>query len=156
MAAGTSDKRHVRSGVSGVESGSGTFRAARPAEPARRAESAPKTCRILLVEDNPDVRELLAFILESEGYEVDAVGAADDGLALLHTTAYNLILTDYALPRHTGRWLLEQAAAAGFLQNTHAVIVTAHPSVPDSCGWPVVRKPLDVDLFLQTLRSILG
>ena len=146
--AGTSDNRCVKPARSrataknsGLSSGS--------------AVDAPRgSRRILLVEDNADLRELLTFVLESEGYEVDAVDGADEGLALLHTTRYGLILTDYALPRRNGHWLLQQAEAAGLLADTSAVIVTAHPSVPDA-RWRVVRKPVDVDTFVQTVRSLI-
>ena len=147
MAAATSDNRFVKPGKRRA-----TAESAPLSSPA--VDAPRKSRRILLVEDNADFRELPTFVLDSEGYEVDAVAGVDEGLALLHTTRYGLILTDYALPRRNGHWLLEQAEAAGFLADTAAVIVTAHPSVPDA-GWRTIRKPIDIDKFLQTVRSLI-
>jgi CheY-like chemotaxis protein len=43
--------------------------------------------------------------------------------------AFDLVLTDYALPRKSGLWLLEEAESEGLIQGTPVLIVTAHPNV---------------------------
>ena len=109
--------------------------------------------RILLVEDSDDVRVLMTLILEGEGYLVDSARTAEDGLRLLDAGAYDLVVSDYALPGRTGAWMLREAAARQLL--AQGLIVTAHPNPRETDGFPVVYKPLDFDDFLQRIRMYI-
>jgi CheY-like chemotaxis protein len=55
--------------------------------------------KILLVEDNADIREGLMELLESEGYSVSNAGSAEDGLARLRQESFQLVITDYIVGR---------------------------------------------------------
>jgi DNA-binding response OmpR family regulator len=112
--------------------------------------------RILLVEDSDDLRALMVVILESEGYRVDSAPTAEEGLRLLRSGTYDLVLSDYALPGRTGTWLLREAIARRLLSREHAIIVTAHPQICDGEEFEVIHKPLDFDTFLDRLRGHLG
>jgi DNA-binding response OmpR family regulator len=111
--------------------------------------------RILLVEDSDDLRALMVFILEAEGYLVESARTAEEGLRLLNTRRYDLVLSDYALPGRTGAWLLREAVNRHLLSSMHGVIVTAHPQVRDADGFEVIYKPLDFDAFLDRVRCYL-
>jgi DNA-binding response OmpR family regulator len=111
--------------------------------------------RILLVEDSDDLRALMVFILEAEGYLVESARTAEEGLRLLNTRRYDLVLSDYALPGRTGTWLLREAVNRHLLSSMHGVIVTAHPQVRDADGFEVIYKPLDFDAFLERVRCYL-
>jgi DNA-binding NtrC family response regulator len=112
--------------------------------------------RILVVDDQEDVRQMLTLALEFEGHRVDGAANAHEGLKRLEQASYNLVLTDYAMPGGTGAWMLQEATRLGLLARTPAVIVTAHPHVREVTGIPVISKPLDLDLFLDQVRSILA
>lgn len=116
----------------------------------------PVPARILVVEDQDDVRLLLSTALEMEGHRVDTAANARDGLKRLHEARYNLVLSDYAMPGATGTWMLQEATRRGLLTDTVAVIVTAHPDVRDLANVPVISKPLDLDEFLEQVRRILA
>ena len=58
--------------------------------------------RVLVVEDNPQIRDLFARMLERLGYRVTAVGSAEDALALEREPEFELLLTDVMLPGITG------------------------------------------------------
>jgi two-component system response regulator GlrR len=120
-----------------------------PERPAERRH------RILVVEDDADVRQVLAVSLELEGYVVDQVDSATRGLERLRETAYDLVLSDYALPDRTGAWMLQQARREGLLERTAALVVTAHPDPQgvDECG--VLRKPLNFDQFVEQIAHVL-
>lgn len=111
--------------------------------------------RILLVEDSDDLRALMVLILESEGYIVDSARTAEEGLRLLNSRRYDLVLSDYALPGRTGAWLLREAVARHLLSRMDGIIVTAHPQVRDADGFEVIYKPLDFDAFLEQIRCHL-
>jgi len=85
--------------------------------------------RILLVEDSEELRGLMQLILEGEGYAVSTATTAEEGLDLLERHPYDLVVSDYALPGHTGIWLLREAVARHLMPEMQGIIVTAHPQV---------------------------
>ncbi|MGZ3460487.1 MAG: response regulator [Archangium sp.] len=111
--------------------------------------------KILLVEDNEDIREGLTDLLESEGYSVSGSASAEDGLARLRAESFHLVITDYMLPGQTGGWLLEQAQREQRLRGTEAVMITAHPRVRPPAGVRLIHKPLDIDDFLRVVYESL-
>jgi CheY-like chemotaxis protein len=115
----------------------------------------PAGGQILLVEDDPDIREFLAFALESEGYQVEQADSAEEGLRRLQAGHFALVLTDYMLPRKTGTTMLEDARGAGLLRSTNAMLITAHPSPRRLAGVDVVAKPIDLDSFLDRVKQML-
>jgi DNA-binding NtrC family response regulator len=114
-----------------------------------------RQARILVVEDQDDLRQMLTMALEIDGHLVDAASNARDGLKRLHEARYNLVLSDYAMPGATGAWMLQEAARLGLLNGVPAIIVTAHPNVRDLEGIQVITKPLDLDHFLAQVRTVL-
>lgn len=114
-----------------------------------------RNVKILLVEDNEDIREGLTDLLESEGYSVAGSGSAEEGLALLRAQSFHLVITDYMLPGQNGGWMLEQAAREERLRDMGAVMITAHPRVRPPQGVRLVHKPLDIDDFLRVVGESL-
>ena len=107
---------------------------------------------ILVVEDDRDIRELMATLLDLAGFRVQACESAECGLNALREGDFDLILTDYALPRQSGLWLLENAEAEGLIQGTPVLIVTAHPHVEGASGYEVIHKPFDLDELVERVR----
>jgi|SRR5262249_61622131 DNA-binding response OmpR family regulator len=78
--------------------------------------------RILLVEDDKDVRLLVEHVLIRERYEVDATATLAAGRRLLSRNRFDLLLTDAALPDGTGVELARQAEERGIA----VIIMTAY------------------------------
>jgi two-component system response regulator GlrR len=112
--------------------------------------------RILVVEDQEDLRGLLVTALETEGHEVDEACNAREGLARLQQAQYDLVLTDYAMPGGTGTWMLHEAECQGLLTRTAALIVTAHADARELAGREIIAKPLDLDHFLDHVKRVLS
>jgi CheY-like chemotaxis protein len=110
---------------------------------------------ILVVEDDADIRDMLATLLELAGFVPIACDTAEQGLNALRENSFDLILTDYALPRHSGVWLLQQATTEGLIDNTPVIIVTAHPQVSGAAGYEIVQKPFDLDDLVDRVRRRL-
>jgi len=62
----------------------------------------PSGPRLLVVDDQADILQVLTAILEAKGYEVDAVLRARDGLSLADQAEYSVILTDLGMPDMSG------------------------------------------------------
>jgi two-component system response regulator RegX3 len=114
--------------------------------------------RILIVEDDPDARQLLGMILNAEGF---CVAAAPDGEAALGEIARqppDLILLDLMLPRMDGWEVCERLRR---LTTAPVIMVTARTSVPDKVrGLAVgaddyVEKPYDPQELLARVRAHL-
>jgi CheY-like chemotaxis protein len=98
---------------------------------------------------------MLVTLLEMAGFAVNACDCAEVALDALREGEFDLVLTDYALPRHSGVWLLKTAEAEGLLQGTPALIVTAHPQVDADGIYEVIRKPFDLDELVERVRHRL-
>ena len=107
---------------------------------------------ILLVEDDRDIREMMATLLDMAGFKVEACESAEHGLNALREGNFDLILTDYALPRRSGLWLLEHAESEGLIKGTPVMIVTAHPNVGTATPYEVIQKPFDLDELIERVR----
>ena len=65
---------------------------------------ASESTRILLIDDNPDDRELIreALLSSGEGYTIVEAGSGEEGLEKLGEEGCNLVFLEYSLPRLTG------------------------------------------------------
>ena len=107
---------------------------------------------VLLVEDDRDIREMVTTLLEMAGFGVVACESAESGLNALREQAFDLVLTDYALPRHSGLWLISEAEQEGLIQGTPVMIVTAHPHLDAESRYEVIYKPFDLDELIERVR----
>ena len=115
-----------------------------------------RRARILIVDDNDDVRQMMAFMLQSHGHVVAEAAGADEALRHLEEGGFDVVLSDYELPDKTGATMLREAAAAGLLGHATALIVTAHTQTEDTEGFEVVRKPIDVERLLAQVQAVLA
>ncbi len=110
---------------------------------------------ILLVEDDPDIRDLLSTLLQIAGFDTQPCASAEEGLEQLREQTFDLVLTDYMLPRRSGGWLLQQASEEGLLDATPVLVVTAHPNPTDTAGYEIIQKPFDLDGLVERVRQRL-
>jgi CheY-like chemotaxis protein len=110
---------------------------------------------LLYVEDNRDLREAISALLADEGYAVESAECAGEGLERLRARRFDLVISDYALPDHTGTWMLRQAAASGLLDRTETLLVTANTYPEDAGGTPVLHKPLEVARLLEHIARVV-
>jgi CheY-like chemotaxis protein len=119
--------------------------------------SAPCT-HILLVEDDPDCREVVSEYLDLMGYEVrtaaDGVEALD---ALRARRLPDVVLTDLAMPRMTGQQLVAAMRADPRLAAIPIVVMSGAIEVARPIGaTAMVLKPFDPDALLRTLEQCVG
>lgn len=110
--------------------------------------------RILLVEDDMDVANLMIDLLTSEGFEVIGERTAETALSALKEGGFAAVLTNYRLPLESGAWLLDQASRQGLLERTRAIVLTAEAVPVGVEAYPVLHKPVDLDFLLSELARV--
>jgi DNA-binding response OmpR family regulator len=110
---------------------------------------------ILLVEDEPDILELLVLLFEQAGFTCVPSRTADEALDYLRNETFDLVLADYSLPSRSAAWMLEQAGEEGLLTATPVLVVTAHPDPRGVDGFEIIRKPFDLDQLVDRVKQRL-
>src|SRR5712671_5119271 len=83
--------------------------------------------RILVIDDEPDIRESLELLLSSENYRVELAANATEGLKRLEGSAYDLVLLDLMMPDKSGLQVLEEVRERD--RDTPIFMITAYGSV---------------------------
>ena len=116
--------------------------------------------RLLVVDDEPDLRTLYELTLVREGYDVECAGTVDEAWALLQSRRYQLLITDMRLPDGTGMDLLQRLEAAG--RADKAIVITAYGSAENAVealkagAYDYLTKPVDLRQFRAVVASALG
>ncbi len=119
--------------------------------------------RLLVVDDEPDLRTLYELTLLREGYDVESAGSVEEAWALLQQGAvggFQLVITDMRLPDGTGLELLHRIDAAG--RGERAVVITAYGSPENAVealkagAYDYLTKPVDLRQFRAVVASALG
>ena len=120
--------------------------------------SIAKDPKILLVDDNAVVRDMLVDLVGSLGYMADAASGGAEALALFDRNRYDIVLTDLLMPGMSGWEVL-----AGVRQRDPrmpVVIITGTPAVGDpraaQPGVAVLKKPIDVKALDETIKQKLS
>ncbi len=117
--------------------------------------------RILVVDDEEDLREILRFNLEAEGFEVETAASAEEVLAgfKFQVSGFSLILLDVMMDRMSGFEMAQRMREAG--DNTPIIFLTARDAHDDQLqGFGVgaddyITKPFSFDTVLARVKAVL-
>jgi DNA-binding NtrC family response regulator len=118
-----------------------------------------ETVRILVIDDDENIRSVLKAILEDEGYIVESVDTAKKGIEKSEKSFYNLALIDVRLPDMQGIELLSKMRDTK--PKMRKIIVTGYPTLQNAVAAvnkgadAYVMKPFDVEKILQTIKEQL-
>ena len=82
--------------------------------------------RVLVVDDDLDIRELIALRLRKDGHDVSVVGDPVEALAQASESGYDLAILDWTMPQMDGGELCARLRAEPGLQAAPILVVTAH------------------------------
>ncbi len=116
--------------------------------------------RLLVVDDEPDLRTLYELTLLREGYEVDSAATVGEGWQRLAERGYSAVISDMRLPDGSGLDLLRRLEQAG--RPERVVVITAYGSAENAVealkagAFDYLTKPVDLRQFRTVVASALG
>jgi len=123
-------------------------------------EQADLKNRIVLVDDEPNIRETVAFILEAEGFDVDTAVDGVDGLEKVRAIKPKLVLLDVMMPRMDGYEVCQTIRADADLAGVFILILTAKGQKSDELKALEVgadlymSKPFDDEVVVHVIRDV--
>ncbi|MGL4576174.1 MAG: sigma-54-dependent transcriptional regulator [Burkholderiaceae bacterium] len=114
--------------------------------------------RVLIVDDEADLRELLSLSMLRMGVEADLAENVAQAQAFLDANTYGLVLTDMKLPDGNG---LEVAAKASAMNNTPVAVITAYGSAENAVAalkagaFDYIEKPVDLAQLKRMVTQVL-
>ncbi|MEJ2175271.1 MAG: sigma-54 dependent transcriptional regulator [bacterium] len=124
----------------------------------RRSEK--ELCQVLVVDDEPDIRELLELTLIKMGLGVASAGTVTEAKDLLRERRFDLCLTDMRLPDGQGLELVQHIASLGI--DLPVAVITAHGNTENAVAalkagaFDYVSKPVGLEQLRAMVRSALA
>jgi PAS domain S-box-containing protein len=127
------------------------------ARPVQAEPAPPQAARVLLVEDEADLRASTHELLQLLGIEVDSVATAEEARERLATGRYGLLLTDLSLPGESGSELAAWAAAHDAqLRIVFASGLGGNFTPPPGLRFTILAKPYGVEELQRVLQGSVG
>lgn len=118
--------------------------------------------KIMIVDDEPDICDVVKAVLERAGYEVVPAVGAPEGLEKLQKEKVDLILIDFFMPDMSGRELLERIRADSKLKSTRAAFLTAArfgdlgmEKLQKLGALDYIQKPFDAEDLIKRVKKML-
>ena len=117
--------------------------------------------KVLVIEDEPDIRKTLEYNLSREGYTVEGCGSIEEANTFLENPSYSIILLDLMLPDGSGLDLCRQIKSNSTIQEIPILILTAKDDEVDKVvGFELgaddyVTKPFSVRELILRVKAIL-
>lgn len=116
--------------------------------------------RILVVEDNDEIRELLVSVFSLEGYNVDTVADGGKALDVLCKIKPDLVTLDLSLPGKNGEEILRDIRQDPRVSCTPVIIISAYvermQEEERNTAQHIISKPFEILDVLNKVEGILG
>jgi len=117
--------------------------------------------KILAIDDNEDILSLVKVVLQSERYDFESVNDGRSGLKLMEENTYDAVLLDIAMPRFSGKDVVNALVENRMIKKQPIILFTAS-SISDSeidemtkqGVYTCLRKPMEIDSLINLLKSL--
>lgn len=115
--------------------------------------------KVLVIEDELNIRRFISINLKARGYAVEEAGTGVEGLGHLRDAAPQVLILDMMLPDMTGWQVLETMSREDALKTIPVILMTASVNVGDIAKYPNVvqhiMKPTSVSLLLEAVQKVI-
>ncbi len=115
--------------------------------------------KILVIDDESGIRDILSQLLRYHGYEVVTAATAEEGLKALSESFFNIIVLDIRLPDTPGTMLLDKVEQVA--PRAKVVLITGHPSVETAIkalrkhSYDYIQKPFKLGQLLESIEGAM-
>jgi CheY-like chemotaxis protein len=127
-----------------------------------KSEETARRGAVLVVDDVPDVTEMIGLLLKHAGYDVAIADSAKSALRLARKTNYDLVISDIGMPEMNGYELAEALRGLNNYSNTPMIAVTGYSEYDDrgravEAGFNVhLTKPIEPADLLNLMKELLS
>lgn len=117
--------------------------------------------KILIADDDPDIRDILKLTLSEENYEVIEAPDGEEALKIIHSKSLDLVLLDYKMPKIDGRQVCSAVKKDLLLRHLPVIMVTGKGEISDKIDGidagadDYIVKPFEPKELLARIRMIL-
>ncbi len=117
--------------------------------------------KILIVDDDADIRDILKLTLSEENYEISEAADGEEALKIINSKPLDLVLVDYKMPRMDGRQLCRLIKKDLLLRHLPVIMVTGKGEITDKVGGidagadDYVVKPFEPKELMARIRMVL-
>jgi DNA-binding response OmpR family regulator len=127
--------------------------------PSTQPEALKMEARIMVIDDEPGIRALLAALLEDAGFDVVTAADGHTGLQLMRRACPDMAILDYMLPGITGGEVLRQMRASTGLRGVPVLLMSAGQGVEAQARrgplTDFMAKPFDIDALVRTVTEMI-
>jgi len=117
--------------------------------------------KILAIDDEQDLLDLLKAVLTLEGHEYIGVLTGQEGLKKIKDEKFDLVILDLAMPDFSGIDVIDALVKDDLMRKQKVVIFTASSATEKEYGplfekgiYSVIKKPLDFDILSEHIKKI--
>jgi signal transduction histidine kinase/CheY-like chemotaxis protein len=127
-------------------------------DPMSGRNAPRRRARVLVVDDDNDVRQMTGEMLKERGYAAELVASAEDALALLQRdNSFDIALVDYVMPGVNGMTLVDRLQAERPALRT--LLMTGHAEMEEDIAAPpdnIIRKPFNIATLDERIDRLLS
>jgi len=118
--------------------------------------------KVLAVDDNQDILNLISLIVESMGHNLELAHDGHQGLELIRSKEYDLVFLDMSMPNLTGLEVIDALVQDGIIKKQRVTLFTAsYLGVEDIESdlrkkgvYSILAKPADIDQITELLEKV--
>ncbi len=118
--------------------------------------------KILGIDDNEDILNLLKTVLASKGHDFTQAGNGRDGVKLIEEQRFDAILLDLAMPEFSGLDVVESLKKSNKLKDQKIILFTASSATNKEIDallkhdgiTSCIRKPVDIDILIKKIEEV--
>jgi len=125
----------------------------------KRGLALEEEIRILVIDDDESIREVLTILLEAEGYLVDTAEDGKEAILKTNQNFYNLAIVDYRLPDAEGTYLINELKET--TPKMIKIMLTGYPSTQNAIdavnnhAHAFIQKPIDPSSLIGKIAELL-
>ena len=116
-------------------------------QPVSASAPLPRAA-ILIVDDEPNIVDLLCVLLEDEGYRVYRAADGLQAIDEIRRVEPALVISDVKMPGLSGEDLARRVVIGMFRTSPRIILMSAMERPRNGCNVPFIGKPFDIDEFL--------